>query len=442
MSTHDSKVIATARTAREAFTRLESAAEKPGATPRPSPVQAAAALALMNRIVASIEKAQKEVGDGIMTSPDASDDKAREASILLSLLAEGAVESEPLTQGGREAKFDTRDWWGWAGVAIAKIKHLRPHPIARPPVHISPFPHVGRIAVLGDWGTNLYGAPVCAQSIARDPGAFAMLLHLGDVYYSGTSKEVKQRFLDAWPKRSDANLLQRAINSNHEMYSGGDAYFGVTLPAFGQSASYFAFANDHWLLVGLDTAYVDHDMDEEQVAWLRLILDHPGAKNRKVVLFSHQQLFSRHDSQGWKLDAAIGDLLREGRVKAWYWGHEHRCCIYEPHAGYGGMYARCIGHSGMPEARKVVGQWPLDHQSPTPEDTMLWRRFSATSVTASGRHLDVPAGLVLDGRNRYIEREEEKFAPHGYATLEFNGPQLTERVLTPGGYEIHRAVIA
>ena len=82
-----------------------------------------------------------------------------------------------------------------------------------------PFPDSGRIAVLGDWGTGLYGAPVIAKSIRKDPDPFAMLLHLGDTYYSGTEGEVKQRFLDLWPQRTDA--VNRAINSNHDMYSGG-----------------------------------------------------------------------------------------------------------------------------------------------------------------------------------------------------------------------------
>lgn len=435
-------IIATASTARAALSHLESAPGRRGRGLELSTAEVDTATGLLRLTVASIEKAQAKVGEGIMTAPDASDKMAREASLLLSMLAEGSVKSLPLSQGGAEAQFDTRDWWGWAGVALAKFQHWTKYPIIRPPVQISPFPNSGRIGVLGDWGTNLYGAPICAQSITNDPGSFAMLLHLGDVYYSGTESEVKNRFLDVWPERTDTQLLNRALNSNHEMYSGGEYYFTATLAAFKQSASYFAVANDHWVLVGLDTAYIDHDIDFQQVFWLEKIIAHPTAKNKKVILFSHHQLFSRMSGQGSKLDAAIGELLRNGRIKAWYWGHEHRCCIYDPHPGYGDLYARCIGHSGMPELRDSLDEWPQTLTVTTPDDAVVWRRFSKFIPQNLGAgNTEVPAGLVLDGPNRYIIGEEKKFSPHGYATLEFNGDQLTERVFTPEGHNIHEMVI-
>jgi hypothetical protein len=31
-------------------------------------------------------------------------------------------------------------------------------------------------------------------------------------------------------------------------------------PEFGQTSSYFALRNDHWILVGLKTSYDDHDL--------------------------------------------------------------------------------------------------------------------------------------------------------------------------------------
>ena len=88
------------------------------------------------------------------------------------------------------------------------------------------------------------------------------------------------------------------------MYSGGFGYFEQILPQFEQDSSYFALQNEHWLLVGLDTAYVDHDIDTTQVAWLNLVIEQaePG---RKVVLFSHQQPFSRLSGQGPKLQNAL-----------------------------------------------------------------------------------------------------------------------------------------
>ena len=47
-----------------------------------------------------------------------------------------------------------------------------------------------------------------------------------------------------------------------------------------------------------------------------------------------------------------------------------------------------------------------------------------------------PSCLVLDGPNPLISGEEQKFGPHGYLTLEFDGPRLTERVHLSHGTEI------
>jgi hypothetical protein len=446
MNAEPSQIIATADTLRQVLNRPEAvdSLEKQA----PSRPEAAATLAFIYSVQAAIDRAQARVGNKVMATPHAEDDKAREAAVLLSMLAEGErgrVTTEPLPQGGLEAKFDTSDWIGWAGVVVQKLTHLKPYPIIRPPVQVSLFPNHGRVALLGDWGTNLYGAPKCRQKIEADGGDFAMLLHLGDVYYSGTRSEVKSRFLDVWPKRTDKNLIQRAINSNHEMYSGGEAYFRDILPSFKQDASYFAMANDHWLLVGLDTAYVDHNMDKDHVKWLNDILNHPSAKKKKVVFFSHQQLFSRLEKQGWKLAAEdkLGPIVRNGRVQVWYWGHEHRCCIYDKHSGYGNLLARCIGHSGMPETREKVQTLKVENEVNTPKDPVQWKRFDAVDqADAEGRQMHVPSGLVLDGRNRYIIGEEEKFAPHGYAVLDFNGPELIESVFTPDGFLIHRMKVA
>jgi predicted phosphodiesterase len=287
---------------------------------------------------------------------------------------------------------------------------------------VESFANAGRIAVIGDWGTNLYGAPMSAASIKRT-GNYEMLLHLGDIYYSGTDKETKQRFLDVWP--TSAGKVSRALNGNHEMYSGGYAYFDSILPEFKQLSSYFAVQNTHWLLVGLDTAHTDHSLDTKQVDWLKRIVQKAG--QRKLILFSHHQPFSRLDKQGPNLQAALADLLQQKAITAWYWGHEHNCIIYDQHRRFG-FLGRCIGHGGIPSPRKdAVRDADLDRQV----GSVAWMRLSETG--------DSPACLVLDGENPLVPGEEKKFGPHGYLTLEFNGPDLIERVHLPDGDEIFRA---
>jgi hypothetical protein len=212
------------------------------------------------------------------------------------------------------------------------------------------------------------------------------LLHLGDIYYSGTRKETKERFLDTWPL--SAGKVSRALNGNHEMYSGGFAYFDDILPAFSQSSSYFALQNTNWLLVGLDTAYTDHALDTEQILWLTSIVR--GAGRRKLILFSHHQPFSRLD-----------------------------------------MLGRCIGNGGIPSPRKKE---VLDAIESASLNGVTWKRLSGST--------DAPSCLVLDGPNVLVTGEEHKFAPHGYLTLDFDGPDCRERVHLADGTEIFNGKIS
>jgi hypothetical protein len=259
-----------------------------------------------------------------------------------------------------------------------------------------------------------------------------MLLHLGDVYYTGTSSEERSRFLDVWPYRQEA--VNRALNSNHEMYSGGDAYFDEALPRFQQDGSYFAYQNNHWLIVGLDVAYKDHAIDDIQVNWLKTILGAAG--NRRLVLFSHHQLYSHFESQGEKLwnHPEFGKILRSKRVFAWYWGHEHRCAVFENPDSKFGLFGRCIGHGGMPQSRDRTRNLPRADEWAAAE----WRRQPAGDVT--GNRLS--SCLVLDGPNPFITGEEDKFSPHGYAVLTFDGPKLKEQICTAKGVVIYDQTLA
>lgn len=400
----------------EAIGRLGEAAETPAQRDR--------FLADFAQALRLIELEEEEGEPELLTVP-----RDRLASLTLSSLAEKPPQGSSfveLATGGAEVVFSNRDILGWLGSLFDWVGQIRPHPIMRPsgtaPARI---PNQARVALLGDWGTGLYGAVPCAESIGQDGGRFHLLLHLGDVYYSGTRREVQERFLSVWPYREGA--INRSINSNHEMYSGGHAYFEKTLPEFGQESSYFALQNDHWLLVGLDVAYTDHDIDDTQLSWLERVIGAAG--HRKVLLFSHHQLFSRFDDQGPRLAAKLGGLLRSGRIFAWYWGHEHRCVLYEPDPRYGGLLGRCLGHGGMPYTRRTVANIPRDHTV----GQSIWRRFETKNM--------VPGGLVLDGPNPYIRGHEAEYGPNGYMTLEFHDERLVEVVHVPTGKEIYRQEI-
>lgn len=389
-----------------------------------SAVERAAAMAAMGNVLNAIRRAEEAAGAQVLSTPH---DGA--ASRLQSLVASGEAAKltfEPLPSGGEEAQFDTHDWAGWARVAWEKLKHPFKHTMLRP-TSTTPdgFPEKGRIAVLGDWGTGLYGAPRIATAILADPDPFAMMMHLGDVYYSGTADEVQERFIDVWPRPD--NAIHRALNSNHEMYSGGDAYFDKTLNDFNQKGSYFAHQNQNWTLVGLDVAYHDHAIDDEQVAWLEGVLAQAG--NRKVLLFSHHQLYSHFETQGSKLwnHPGFGAILRSKRIFAWYWGHEHRCSIFEGRDSEFGLLGRCIGHGGMPQSRSATRNLPRAGEALYAQAE--WRRSDGQVVEGNS----LPACVVLDGGNPFIVGEEDKFSPHGYAVLTFDGPHLLEQLFDPLG---------
>ena len=404
-------------------------AESQENVPEANTPEAELKIARYYQIMQRLQQETEDIGsdDVLITVPD------REVSLAQSKLAMEAAAAQPLPSGGQEVKFGTGlsggDWLRWMLSLADWVDRRDAHAMLRPKAAkaASDLPNGARIAITADWGTGLYGAPKIAESI-RSMAAqqkFDLVMHLGDVYYSGTKEEVKDRFIDVWPL--DAGTRNRALNGNHEMYSGGFGYFELILPAFGQEASYFAMQNDHWLLVGLDTAYVDHDIDNAQVAWLTLLVQ--AAQSRKVVLFSHQQPFSRLDHQGPKLQKALRHLLESKAITAWYWGHEHECIIYDAHREWG-LFGRCLGNGGIPSARKSqVKQAPVDGQHPGGA-ACTWRRLDASG--------DAPGCIVLDGPNSDMKKkpDQEKFGPHGFMTLDLVGTQLVERVFLSNGTEL------
>ena len=371
--------------------------------------------------LAALDKASREVDDEVLFTT-----RNRLGALMQSSLAE----TEALKVGqhggmeGRELKFAKHDWVGWLKsflVSWAKKKSDY-HDMLRPANAIQDsLPDTARIAVFSDWGTALYGAPHIADAIRR-AGAFDVVMHLGDVYYAGTKEEMRKRFLKVWPFVAGAR--NRGLNSNHDMYSGGHAYFGLVLPRFDQASSYFAMQNDYWTLVCLDTAYKDFDLDTEQIDWIRDVLDQAG--QRKVVFFSHHQLFSRLDDQGKELAKRLSKILEAQQVDYWFWGHEHRCVIYDAHETWG-LRGRCVGHGGIPQKRGSVKDGDIFQSV----GVYQWRHLSGKN--------GVPASLALDGPNVHIPwKDKFDYLPHGYVTLEFDGKNLHEIYMSAIGEELMR----
>ena len=315
-----------------------------------------------------------------------------------------------------EVKFDNDDWWGWLSMAWKLIFRPGRHPWIAPLEVAETIEDDAVIAVFSDWGTGLYGAPHIARSISQLKRC-DVALHLGDTYYSGSDREIRERLVGDWPQVS-AKTLSRTLNGNHEMYSGGKGYFqALQSSPFQQQSSCFAMQNNSWLLICLDTAYVDFDLDDAQVEWVKRRIAASG--NRKIVLFSHHQPYSVLSGGGENLQAKLGNILDSGRIYAWFFGHEHRLVLYAPHTKWG-ISARCVGHGGFPEFRATApGCGGPDAQ------------FVGLPGT-----LDVPASELLDGPNPFVDDDPSdpaKYNPHGYLTLEFVGPGLLETYFDPAG---------
>jgi hypothetical protein len=247
------------------------------------------------------------------------------------------------------------------------------------------------VALVSDWGTGTATAAAVARQIAaRDPDH---VIHLGDVYYAGTPREVRRNFLDMWRAHGPARARYWCLNANHDMYSGGYGYFEHLLPAIGQPSSYFSLRNRHWQLVGLDSAYVNHSFTRPQMAWLEGQLAGPA----KTILLTHHHLFSGFRKRGDKLEEWLDPHLANGRLFGWFWGHDHYLIEF---ADYRGVKCRCIGHGSLPYVP------PDRRRQRHPADIV--RMETRRSPVDPSRGIHGFALLTLDGPRLQIEYVDEQ----------------------------------
>jgi hypothetical protein len=320
--------------------------------------------------------------------------------------------------------FEQTDIRWVASVGLAKALSLfrDRHPFNDRPADPVRLAEKSRIVMVGDWGSGLPRAQRVADHmrthIARglEEGRQVHALHLGDVYYSGFEREYRNRFLRYWPvdpTQADT-VYSWSVNGNHDMYSGGHGYFKTLLtdPRFAcqQQSSWFTIENDHWRIVGLDTSWDEegiHDPREErgltapQPAQLQAWANED---DRPFMLLSHHQLFSGWEKPGPYLRNTLKPLLDAGRIRAWFWGHEHKCVVHQPFEGV--QYGRCVGHGGVP----VYAVGAPENAEPQIE----WVEQRA-----------------IDG---FVER----WALFGFAVLDFDGPHVTVSYIDEFGQLAHQ----
>jgi hypothetical protein len=308
-------------------------------------------------------------------------------------------------------KFSVSDP-GWVSslVAMGIARFKKPHPFNSEPAPTVVVGDICRLIVVGDWGSGIPRAQRNALEMRKHveaslaEGAECHVVHLGDVYYSGWEYEYRDRFLPYWPVKPEEHdrVGSWCLNGNHDMYSGGFGYFDYLLgdPRFARQSksSFFRLANNHWQLLGLDTAWDDNGLKDPQSDWVTAMTMADGLK---TVLLSHHQLFSSRESGenvGKVLRAKLGRVLEAGKIDAALWGHEHRCMLFEPHENV--RYGRLIGHGGVP----------------------VYADKGALLAPASFQDMDFITSKL-----------GEHWAYMGFAVLDFDGPSVGVRYFNENG---------
>jgi hypothetical protein len=288
-------------------------------------------------------------------------DDADGTAVALPELEPGAVEIDVDSGGaiwgtGRYQQLDP----GWLGAAAAWLERLilgnYPFPAGTPPV--TNIDDEVSIALAGDFGTGNWGTtanPAASTKIGSQviPGlAPDLTIHLGDVYYEGSSGEETDKLVKVWPKGSKGSYT---MNSNHEMYSGAKPYFVEALgnPLFaGQKPySFFALENSNWVIVGLDSAYYSDELTlymngalgtGAQIDFLKA----QAQKGKKLIVLTHHNGLAEDGSSPTGLWNDVMSCFPAGTAPAyWYWGHVHAGAVYEP---YQGVLCRCTGYAALP----------------------------------------------------------------------------------------------
>lgn len=274
---------------------------------------------------------------------------------------------------------------GWAETLLEYTEYFGPDGTRRQPEYIRPgaagsgiveIDDGARIALIADWGTGTPAAIALLQQVRQQNPD--LLIHLGDVYYSGTPEECHRYFrqiVDDVFDRGNTRMPVFNMAGNHDMYCGGVGFYQLIKdlndPPYHQEYSFFCLRTKkrQWQVLAMDTGLHDYDpfsvtdavtfLDADEAAWhVQRVAELAGGR---TILLSHHQLFSAFSQIGpvqpdGSLQPCNPKLLRSfqrlsgaGRIAAWFWGHEHNLCIYEAYAGLD--KGRCIGHGAIPVMR-------------------------------------------------------------------------------------------
>lgn len=301
---------------------------------------------------------------------------------------------------------------GWAEALAEFLESLLPliggkAPFATAPQVIS-IPDTVQIALVGDWGTGDWRTasnPAPSSRVGKQVAALQpdLSVHIGDVYYAGTSNEETYELVNIWP---GGRLGSLALNSNHEMYSGGKPYFqaiGRAPFALQRGCSFFALENSNWIIVALDSAYYAEasnlyldgalypdNKPNEQNSFLLTQQAQAQARGKRLILLTHHNGLDETGSTTNTLwNQVMAAYPAGGGPSYWYWGHVHVGAVYRPQ-GPGDTLCRCLGHGALPRGNPT---------ELTKSNAVWYENRSANDPDIPQRILDGFVVLKLDAAN-------------------------------------------
>jgi Calcineurin-like phosphoesterase len=263
----------------------------------------------------------------------------------------------PVGHAADGRRLQNRSWFRWA---LAGVRAWRSRGDmawgalgGRTPteaIKITELP--ARIAVVGDAGYECAAQARVLQSISErhKVAPFTLGVHLGDTYFAGSEAETLTNLLNPLAALS---FPFASLCGNHDLYYGPAGY-SATISILRQPGRYFTVEAPGWRIACLDTSLAcertlrnDGKLDEGQLAWLDRLL---GKKDgRQLLLMSHHYIISDWSDPMGSLHDQLRDRLN-GRVLAWYWGHEHNLVAYRRTSF--GFFGACVGNGAFLEKRK------------------------------------------------------------------------------------------
>jgi hypothetical protein len=246
------------------------------------------------------------------------------------------------------------------------------------------LPNDAKVLLIGDWATGQNDAVTLLTTAIATLKPTA-ILHLGDVYYSGTTTECQTKVVNVFSAVfSNPNTPQVPvfmIPGNHEYYAGGQGFYNsisvlnTGLNDCQQQASYFVLRTQDqtWQFLAMDTGIGDHDANTDALGTIGLNPTATGPALRpteaqwhidkltnfsgNTILLSHHQLFSANAKiNGWLTPdpaylntSLFGTFFPYfGTVSAWFWGHEHNFAACQ-NGLFGLNMGRLLGNSAYEE---------------------------------------------------------------------------------------------